>query len=119
MVAFNFMAAFAPQVESGVKQSTIRRRRKDGRPPCRVGDALQLYTGMRTKSCRKLREVVCTRIVPIAVDEKRQVVIDHYSLFRHEIEAIAIRDGFNCGGAMLRFLESTHGLPFDGWLIEW
>lgn len=53
MVAYNFAAQFAEAVETRKKRQTIRAPRKDNRH-AKVGDKLQLYTGMRTTNCRKL-----------------------------------------------------------------
>ncbi len=53
MVALNFKARFADDVETRRKRCSIRAPRKDGRDP-KPGDSLQLYTGMRTRECRKL-----------------------------------------------------------------
>ena len=50
MVAYNFQKQFADAVERGEKRQTIRAPRRDGRH-AKVGDKLQLYTGMRTKQC--------------------------------------------------------------------
>ena len=52
MPAYNFQKQFAPLVESGQKRQTIRAigKRRHARP----GESLQLYTGQRTKACRKL-----------------------------------------------------------------
>lgn len=53
MGSFNFMAQYAPLVESGIKPLTIRAGRRDGRDP-QYGDKLHLFTGQRTRKCRKL-----------------------------------------------------------------
>lgn len=52
MPAYNFRKQFAPLVESGQKRQTIRTIGK--RRHARAGEPLQLYTGQRTKACRKL-----------------------------------------------------------------
>lgn len=59
MVAFNFMPQFAPLVASGTKTQTIRQTAR-----AKPGDRLQLYTGQRTKACRKLvdPDPVCTLV---------------------------------------------------------
>lgn len=62
MVAYNFQAQFADDVEHGFKTQTIRR---DAR--CKSGDKLQLYTGQRTKNCRKLCDAICKRVTPIKI----------------------------------------------------
>lgn len=61
MVALNFEAQFADDVEDGRKRRTIRAPRKDGRNP-KAGDKAHLYTGMRQKGCRKLGEATVTRV---------------------------------------------------------
>ena len=60
MPAYTFQSRFAPLVASGEKRQTIRAIGK--RRHAAVGDRIQLYTGMRTKACRKLvtPDPVCT-----------------------------------------------------------
>ena len=57
MVAYNFQARFAPDVAAGRKLQTIRAQGR--RTHAKAGDRVQLYTGMRTKACRKLAEGTC------------------------------------------------------------
>ena len=64
MAALNFQKRFAEAVETGEKRQTIRRRRADGHDP-KAGDPLYLYTGMRTKACRKLATVRCIASIAI------------------------------------------------------
>lgn len=64
MPALNFQPRFAKMVENGTKRQTIRALRKDGRDP-KLGDMIHLYTGMRTKKCRRLRTNYCTSVTPI------------------------------------------------------
>ena len=54
MVAINFSAQFADAVASGQKTQTIRRSARAA-----AGQVLQLYTGQRTKACRKLADAIC------------------------------------------------------------
>jgi len=73
MPALNFKSRFAPAVELGLanplapgaKRCTIRATRK--RPIC-PGDRLSLYTGMRTKACRKLGEAECRTVDRLTLD---------------------------------------------------
>lgn len=62
MVAYNFQERFADDVAHGIKKQTIRAKAR-----CKPGDKLQLYTGQRTKNCRKLGEGVCTSVTPIKI----------------------------------------------------
>lgn len=83
-----------------------------------------LYTGMRTKNCRKLKEAACIRVTPIEIG-------DHYILFlgKHPNYALslppnmadefAVKDGFNDRHEMIAFFEEHYKLPFLGELIEW
>lgn len=53
MPAINFKAEYAPKILDGSKPFTLRKRRADYRDPAPIGTRLGLFTGMRTKSCRK------------------------------------------------------------------
>ena len=111
MPALNFMKQFADAVESGEKRQTIRAYRKDGLDP-KVGDTLYLYTGMRTKQCRKLGEVKCKSVEPIYLSWEGCDFTIHQ-------ERWATNDGFDSFTHMLDWFEKTHGLPFEGLIIKW
>mgnify|MGYP000654548188 CR=1 FL=1 len=120
MVALNFQKQFAAKVESGEKDQTIRALRKDGRDP-KLGDRLQLYTGMRTKACRKLvdpdpicGEVLLLTITSNAVCSERGVIQTQENL-----NYFAIADGFKDWQALQKWFQKTHGLPFTGQLTRW
>ncbi len=115
MPALNFKSQFAAAVESGAKQQTIRASRKH---PIKVGDTLHLFTGMRTKACRKLRVATCTAVRSIKIDEAR-VWIDGRWLSLDEIKQLAAQDGFSDCIVFVDFFRATHGLPFYGALIKW
>lgn len=116
MVAYNFQKQFAEPVESGRKRQTIRANGK--RRHARPGDNLQLYTGMRTKACRKLRDAVCHDSCPILIEADKIWTFQPQELHT-DLEAWARRDGFESWAAMRNFFEQTHGLPFSGVLIRW
>ena len=121
MPALNFMDRFADAVESGKKRQTIRKRRKDGRDP-KPGDILYLYTGMRTKRCRKLGEVRCKSVREIELD--RGQVAPGISLGTVTgapctPDTLARRDGFKSFTELLDLIEEMHGLPFRELLIQW
>lgn len=66
MVAYSFNQQFAAPIESGRKRQTIRAPR---RRHAQVGERLQLYTGMRTKACRLIRDdVVCIGLGEVRFD---------------------------------------------------
>lgn len=118
MPALNFKKQFAPKVEDGTKRQTIRAKRKDGRNP-RPGQTLYLYTGMRTKSCRKLRVAVCAHVGECIMDAHLGIYVDGNWLDYDQEEDFAIADGFTSWPEMKEFFHKEHGLPFSGLVIKW
>ena len=115
MVAYSFQARFADAVECGEKRQTIRANGK--RRHAKPGDKLQLYTGMRTKACRKLRDAVCHDACPILIDHDRVVTFRPQEFL--DPEEVALRDGFASWSEMRDWFDATHGLPFRGTMIRW
>lgn len=120
MVAYNFKPQFASPVELGVKRQTIRAlgRRRHARP----GEDLQLYTGMRTKNCRKLLspDPPCTAVLPIEMGlngRMLEVLVDDVYLLQSQLEQLAKDDGFDSVDEFIYFFESR--LPFEGVIIQW
>lgn len=113
MVAFNFQPRFADLVESGQKTQTIRKTLR-----AKVGDPVHLYTGQRTKQCRKLGE---GRIVLIQAVEIRWqgIYFGNAMLSGKEHDDLAAADGFSSCAEMFDWFEKQHGLPFDGFLYKW
>lgn len=130
MVALNFKAQFADDVEIGRKRRSIRAPRKDGRNP-KMGDQLQLYTGMRSSACRKLGDAICSRVRLVEIDydgvriEGRKLYCGDAPAYaggvdpEHYDSDFARADGFDTFQTMREFFEYEHGLPFAGFLIEW
>ena len=124
MPAYSFSSQFADLVESGEKRQTIRRRRKR---QTKVGDMLYLYAGMRTKSCRKLGEAVCTAVTPIRIVEGAVIFWLWPGEERHTLtvfgkgalQALAERDGFKTASEFFTWFDEQYGLPFTGELIQW
>lgn len=116
MVAYNFKIQFADDVESGAKRQTIRANGR--RRHARQGEALQLYTGQRTTSCRKLRDAVCVDACPIRIEENAILTFQFCELHT-DLDAFAKQDGFPDWPAMRDFFAKAHGLPFTGTLIRW
>jgi len=115
MPAYNFRAEFAEAVESGRKTHTIRRPRKR---PTRPGDRLKLYTGQRTRECRLLREVTCTRVTPVWI-HCCVIYLDDRRLGYPEADELAVADGFTDFTEMNAFFERLYGPSVDLELIEW
>lgn len=118
MVAYNFQGRFADAVARGDKSQTIRAPGK--RRHARKGDRLQLYTGMRTKACRKLREAVCFDVCPITIFEDRGVLFGPHEIsFGPDLDNFARLDGFASWAEMRDWFAQVHGLPFSGVMIRW
>lgn len=116
MVALNFKAQFAPAVASGQKTQTIRQTFRG-----RAGCLLQLYTGQRTKACRKLVEPdpVCTDATYIGLTAKGITLADT-SRFPGDIDDFARADGFTDYAAMWRWFSETYmTASFTGVVIRW
>lgn len=117
MVAFNFKARWAGDVETGRKRSTIRAKKRAS-----PGDPLQLYTGMRTKRCRKLRDAVCSAVDEISIAVHGNFVsvrLNGELLPSTQARAIALADGFDGVTSFAEFFERQYGLPFRGLLVHW
>lgn len=128
MPAYNFQKQFALLVESGQKRQTIRAigKRRHARP----GESLQLYTGQRTKACRKLisPDPECLSVQAVymfkIIERRRdsdayQLYLDGELVFWHDIPEIANADGFENPTDFFNFFEDTHGMSFRGILIKW
>ena len=139
MPAYNFKARFAEAVENGFKQAngqpvpkgaTIKRQtvRPKRRRPTRPGDMIYGYTGMRTKSCRKLGEARVTCVKPVDIYPGAppagiagSLCVDGHFLNPIERELFARADGFATERDLFRFFGQTYGLPLVGKMevIKW
>lgn len=114
MVAINFSEQFATRVERGEKRQTIRRGLR-----CKAGDALQLYTGQRTKKCRKLLDAVCRDVTYVGLTA-RGVTLGDKTRFPSDIDDFARLDGFDDYAAMWKwFSERYETNSFTGHIIRW
>jgi hypothetical protein len=117
MPAYNFKKAFSDDVEKGIKRQTIRKRRKR---PTKVGETLYLYTGMRTKGCRKLGEHECKAVRDFEIRKVGEVYVDGRLLTLKEVGGLAVKDGFTHQSEFYEFFQDHYGLPFgDAVIIEW
>jgi hypothetical protein len=106
MVAINFSPQFADLVASGAKRQTIRQKAR-----CKVGDKLQLYTGQRTKKCRKLADAICSHVFKITMPLRDNPFIT---------PEFAKADGFNDANEMQWWFRNRYKtLIFEGYLIKW
>jgi hypothetical protein len=116
MVAINFSADHAPKVESGEKNQTIRQTRRG-----KVGDRCQLYTGQRTKECRKLRsdDPPLLHVTPCHIRPEGFVVGNTKGVPKGR-DAFARADGFKDYKTMVAWFKARYGSEtFVGFLHVW
>ena len=122
MVAYSFKSRFAVAIREGWKTQTIRTNRKRH---ARVGEMLQMFTGMRTAQCRKICEDVrCTEVLQVEIcfgDDGGIDRIDIDGAPVRDLDAFAVLDGFANSDDMSAFWRAEHGPRevFYGTLIEW
>ena len=94
MVAYSFKKQFAYPVEKGYKLQTIRASRKTRH--ARPGESIQLYTGMRTKQCRKLvrADPIVKAVFRVDIFSPLDIRIDGQQLTLEQIRRLALADGF-------------------------
>ncbi|QDV67676.1 hypothetical protein Poly24_13780 [Rosistilla carotiformis] len=122
MVAYNFQSQFVDASESGTKSHTVRRIIK--RRHAREGDRLQLYTGMRTKACRKILDPdpVCLKVqnIVLEVGDESIVAAEIDGTPVNDLAPFASSDGFESLETFHRFWRMFHGVgTFHGKLIAW
>jgi hypothetical protein len=112
MVSLNFQPQFEPKILSGEKNCTIR-----ATTIAKPGVNLQLYTGMRTRKCRKICDAVCISTQPIKITENHITI--NYDTAPTENSNLYKNDGFENQQEMIKFFKKLYGLPFYGILITW
>jgi hypothetical protein len=122
MVAYSFAPQFEHPLRARTKRQTIRAPRKRHAKP---GETLQLYIGMRTRSCRLIDTPTCTAIWPITLDIARREIQTQDRILTHQedLDAFARSDGFKDWWEMRDFWKLKHGTaalqPWQGFLIRW
>jgi hypothetical protein len=115
MTTFNFQPQFVVKIKSGEKQSTIRSTKR-----CDVGDTMQLYTGLRTKKCKKLMDVTCIGVAPILVSAKSVWKLGKTEgNVKPSVASLHEQEGFINAQAMVDFFREEYGLPYRGWIHAW
>ena len=120
-MVINFQEQFAEAVENGTKAQTIRKAWKNGKVPWKPTTKLQLYTGLRTRKARFLREAVCLEVEEICFTLEGYIILGGSFLDGTKCYDLAISDGFKKPWpftSMIEWVEKTHGLPFVGYLIK-
>jgi hypothetical protein len=119
MVAYNFKKQFADDVESGKKLQTIRQK-------CRAkqGDKLQLYTGMRSPGCRKLRDAYCVAVDAVSITPDGPF-FGQPGWWPKDKNVFAERDGFQTYADMYQWFKTEYDLDddddfiFNGYVTMW
>jgi hypothetical protein len=96
--------------------------RADRKRHARDGEALQLYTAMRTRQCRLIGTAVCFGTVPIRIDLPDNTVTVGGAVYSgwDKLDPFARQDGFDGWLSMREFWRTTHGDgAFSGVLIRW
>ncbi len=124
MPAYNFTKRFSPAVESGDKTQTIRATDKKALP----GQAAHLFTGQRTKACRRLGLGTLISVSPIEIGRhacgEPYAVLNPSSLrpthlVHFDLDRFAKADGFQTGEEMVEWFAAQYVLPFNGFLHIW
>jgi hypothetical protein len=122
MVAYSFKRQFVAAIRSGTKRQTIRADRKRHARP---GEAVQLFTGMRTRNCVRLLhpDPVCESVTPIRIFVTAGwIELPGAKLgILAGIDDFARDDGFEDWMDMRRFWRSEHPTAdiFEGVLVRW
>ena len=120
MALINFSRKdFIKAVVEGSKHFTIRQLRKK---PIRKGEALQLYTGLRTKQAEKLRDAVCKNTWDIKIENKKDELLfslNGKQLSLKEVKDISKNIGFESVEGWIEYFKEKYKFPFKGQLIEW
>ena len=125
MNVFLFQPQFEPLILSGVKDQTIRGRRRDNRPRARVGQELSLrvWSGLPYRSKqREFARGVVVFVIPVRIQERHPVFCRTDVPGKNGVlvpRLVARRDGFADWRAMKEWFRSVHGLPFEGELVHW
>lgn len=131
MVAYSFKKRFAPPIIAGLqpgplvdgmKRQTIRADRKRHARP---GEELQLYTGMRTRSCQLLGRASCISVQPIRLllgpASAVEIGGEPSITGAKALDLFACLDGFSDWPDLCAFWAAEHEALTDlsGQLIRW
>ncbi len=120
MPLLGFKKRYVEPIQAGTKIHTFRVDRKI---PVKVGDALYLYCGLRTKNCFRILPpdtrslpIRCVRVEPMTITEF-SVKIRGKIIFSEQCNELARNDGFANFEEMFQFFKDR--VPITGQLIFW
>ena len=117
-------SVFIDKILSGEKRQTIRRASPKWKN-VKAGDKLTLYTGLRTKECRKLGEAVVESITPIFLTPATgrawvRLPFGLAGLRDDDLELIALMDGFPSLSRFWQFFGEKYGFEtLEFYVIRW
>jgi hypothetical protein len=117
-----FQSRFEPTIAAETKDTTIRPKRKDGKPNARPGERVSLRV-WKGKPYRSKQREICQRVVKFVFP----VIVSAHGIYRPDLSArprldskkVARADGFANWLEMRQWFAANHGLPFEGFLIHW
>lgn len=119
MPAYNFQGQFADDVASGRKRQTIRATDRHAKP----GMTAYLYTGLRTKNCRKLGMSTLVKIVSVEIGRhacgEPYAYVANSHLTHDSLDEFSKSDGFESGEEMAEWFSKQYSLPFNGFVHMW
>jgi hypothetical protein len=124
LYTLNFQKQFVEVVEKGAKCRTIRVIGSKAAPV--AGQTLRLYTGQRTKLCKKIKDVLCKGVTPITFSAAGFIWVKNNGFsealnYKESLE-FAKADGFLNTTSMIDFFKKNYGEDFyklQYQLIEW
>lgn len=123
MVAYSFKPQFVAPILAGTKAQTIRAPRLGVSDHAYPGQRLQLYRGMRTRTCALILRTVCVgrESVTLRWSPVVEVILGGERLPPASLDTFARCDGFADFDAMEKFWADVHpGIPvFDGQVMRW
>lgn len=117
-------SVFIDKILAGEKRQTIRRASPKWQS-VKVGDKLTLYTGLRTKQCRKLGEAFVESITPIMIDTECDNVavetpLGDFNLDLPALNDLVARDGFDSNDEFFKFFCINYKVGrFKMFVIRW
>lgn len=117
-------SVFIDKILAGEKRQTIRRASPKWQN-VKVGDKLTLYTGLRTKQCRKLGEAVVESITPIMIDTECDNIavetpLGDFNLDLPALNDLVERDGFVSNPDFFNFFRLNYKVGrFKMIVIRW
>lgn len=120
MPALNFKKQFPELIEAGKKPFTLRAQRRDGRDIV-TGETIYMFTGMRTKACRKFATKPCLFHCAVIVRPAAVIIPQLFGydvLSKARLGKFVVLDGFANQEEFFKFHADKYDTRFLH-LIAW